>query len=652
MTKKTVYCLDCENNFSDSLKKQGFDIKTGSIGYSRSHGQVLYVQEPPNECDIMVFNLTDPACFDKDKWGPGGGNDNFKCKIEDKIDRSMYVSGGSWGNGKRYPRFQIVHDGHIYKDSSVFNYNDLQKAIFDGGVDCIFYLNPVFMFHSLYSIPDWLNIEFDTNITKVNKWKINNDMLRIYEGFSEIGKGALEFLMPFEYKLKVNRASGEAVNLITNNINEYFSFIVKLGKGFILFIPPFINPVAGTTELINNIIPNFKMSYNKINNIQSKTTDEKPIQPQAKPQKQWDIFISYASEDEVDVVVPLSKKLTEKGLKVWCAKNNLTIGDSLLQKINEGLIKSRYGLVILSKSFFNKHWPKAELDGLSQKEVDGQKVILPVWHKLTRDDVFKYSPILSGKIAGKTSSGMDNLVKDILKAVTEINLQIDRDEQNYIPLQKDEKGSSIKGAFKITNPLFKYVIIPILVTVIAGLILHLITNQKENTKIIPKESITVFLKNNELIEEKLNKKINRVFGNTKDWLKEEKIMLPEAQKKAIEEDNFKNPYGYGSGHFLVNQINVLAKYVKNLDEKIIEMHNMLEDIMLESDTTTKYLRKEWIEKEKGTIINDFQKSVYEEIDKLQNSDLFNKTNGFPNPVKVGYSLNKKLVLKYIRVLRE
>ena len=78
----------------------------------------------------------------------------------------------------------------------------------------------------------------------------------------------------------------------------------------------------------------------------------------------WDLFLSHASEDKEDVARPLHKLLVGKGLRVWYDEMTLSLGDSLRRKIDEGLANSRYGLVILSPSFFAKEWPQKELDGL------------------------------------------------------------------------------------------------------------------------------------------------------------------------------------------------------------------------------------------------------------------------------------------------
>ena len=84
--------------------------------------------------------------------------------------------------------------------------------------------------------------------------------------------------------------------------------------------------------------------------------------------EEWDIFISHASEDKVEVTRPLANILSTKGIKVWLDESELFVGDSLRGKIDEGLACSQFGIVILSPSFFSKHWPQAELDGLAAQE--------------------------------------------------------------------------------------------------------------------------------------------------------------------------------------------------------------------------------------------------------------------------------------------
>ena len=69
---------------------------------------------------------------------------------------------------------------------------------------------------------------------------------------------------------------------------------------------------------------------------------------------EYDVFISHASEDKADVARPLAAHLQKLGLRVWLDEFELTLGDSLRRKIDHGLSKSKYGLVILSPAFFSK----------------------------------------------------------------------------------------------------------------------------------------------------------------------------------------------------------------------------------------------------------------------------------------------------------
>jgi TIR domain len=116
----------------------------------------------------------------------------------------------------------------------------------------------------------------------------------------------------------------------------------------------------------------------------------------------YDAFISHASEDKEKLVRPLANVLIKMGYRIWYDEFALKVGDSLRQSIDKGLINSRYGIVILSPSFFAKNWPQYELNGLTSREIAGRKVILPVWYKITKGDLLAYSPALADKVAVTT----------------------------------------------------------------------------------------------------------------------------------------------------------------------------------------------------------------------------------------------------------
>lgn len=118
---------------------------------------------------------------------------------------------------------------------------------------------------------------------------------------------------------------------------------------------------------------------------------------------EYDVFISHASEDKIEIADELAKLLRNKGVKVWYDKFVLSWGDSLSRKIGEGISNTKFGIVILSHNFFSKEWPQQELDALFNQELLGNKVILPIWHNISKNEVAKYSPLIAGKLALKTS---------------------------------------------------------------------------------------------------------------------------------------------------------------------------------------------------------------------------------------------------------
>ena len=120
-------------------------------------------------------------------------------------------------------------------------------------------------------------------------------------------------------------------------------------------------------------------------------------------EEEYDVFISHASEDKQSFVDELCEELKIAGIKVWYDALSMTWGDSLRSKIDIGLKKSKYGIVVLSKDYIRKGWTQYELDGLFQIEMMNGKTILPIWHNITKKEVQESSPSLAGKLALNTA---------------------------------------------------------------------------------------------------------------------------------------------------------------------------------------------------------------------------------------------------------
>ena len=134
--------------------------------------------------------------------------------------------------------------------------------------------------------------------------------------------------------------------------------------------------------------------------------------------REFDVFISHASEDKHEVVDPLAQALQSGGLRVWYDEFELKIGDSLRKKIDHGLAKSRFGVVVFSKVFLSKGWTNYELDGIVTKSVSGEQVLLPIWHNITKKEIMDFSPSLADKVARSTSSHtVEEIADEIISVI-------------------------------------------------------------------------------------------------------------------------------------------------------------------------------------------------------------------------------------------
>jgi len=142
----------------------------------------------------------------------------------------------------------------------------------------------------------------------------------------------------------------------------------------------------------------------------------------------YDVFISHAREDKEVIAKPIATALSTLGVSVWYDGFALKVGDSLSRSMDEGLSRSRYGIVILSKSFLGKPWPDYELRSLVTKEIELGKVILPIWSGVEREEVFSFSHMLADKFALQHTEGnLNALVAELLAIIRpDISLRLGR----------------------------------------------------------------------------------------------------------------------------------------------------------------------------------------------------------------------------------
>jgi len=138
----------------------------------------------------------------------------------------------------------------------------------------------------------------------------------------------------------------------------------------------------------------------------------------------YDVFISHASEDKETIAESLYKELETRNIKVWYDDLSIQWGDSLRSKIDDGLRNSKFGIVILSNDYIRKGWTQYELDALFQIEMTGGKTLLPIWHKITKDEVQMFSPTLAGRKALNTAMlSASEIADELIKLLSSFNIE-------------------------------------------------------------------------------------------------------------------------------------------------------------------------------------------------------------------------------------
>lgn len=93
------------------------------------------------------------------------------------------------------------------------------------------------------------------------------------------------------------------------------------------------------------------------------------------------IFLSHTSIDK-PFVEKLAKDLENLGIHVWFDKYEIKVGESILWKIDEGIRKSEYLGIVISKEALKSEWVKTEISSAWQKQVEQKgNFILPIYYR-------------------------------------------------------------------------------------------------------------------------------------------------------------------------------------------------------------------------------------------------------------------------------
>src|SRR5262245_15458569 len=90
------------------------------------------------------------------------------------------------------------------------------------------------------------------------------------------------------------------------------------------------------------------------------------------------IFLSHTHADK-PFVRRLAQDLQAAGVRVWLDEAEMMIGDSLIEKIREGIDKMEYVGVVLSQDSVKSRWVQEEIDIAMNQQIEGKRVkVLPL----------------------------------------------------------------------------------------------------------------------------------------------------------------------------------------------------------------------------------------------------------------------------------
>jgi tetratricopeptide (TPR) repeat protein len=89
------------------------------------------------------------------------------------------------------------------------------------------------------------------------------------------------------------------------------------------------------------------------------------------------VFLSHSSVDK-PFVRKLAEEFEKHGIKVWVDEGEITIGDSLMGNIEEGIKKAEYFAIVLSKHSIKSPWVEVEYRAAFSLELQNKIRVLPI----------------------------------------------------------------------------------------------------------------------------------------------------------------------------------------------------------------------------------------------------------------------------------
>lgn len=132
----------------------------------------------------------------------------------------------------------------------------------------------------------------------------------------------------------------------------------------------------------------------------------------------FDVFLSHSSIDK-EKVRELVEQLRNEGIIVWFDEEQIKPGDSVFMKIEEGLAKSRWIVLTLSRAAIQSGWVMAEVASKFHHEKwDGTTRIIPVLLEELEKTLIPYLLVDKHLVYLTRPSGLKQLVERVRKSLS------------------------------------------------------------------------------------------------------------------------------------------------------------------------------------------------------------------------------------------
>lgn len=160
--------------------------------------------------------------------------------------------------------------------------------------------------------------------------------------------------------------------------------------------------VEGSPELLALVNERMELTGDEPSEAMIEVSNESPPK----------VFLSYAWEDR-DLASNIAEQLQANGIDTWWAEWCLSAGDSLRQKIDEGLGDCSHFLVLLTPTSLSKPWVNQEMDAGLVLKLQSKVKFIPLRHRLS---VNQLPLLLRGMLSPEVDEGelgIAQLINDI-----------------------------------------------------------------------------------------------------------------------------------------------------------------------------------------------------------------------------------------------